>query len=357
MISVRDDLVHAVTLWAIRLGQTKTAFCNACIAYAVACMERGLPLGVSCSVKFHEVQRWLLRQGFSAEQAGLESRGTGARRIELQQRNEFKAIQDELAKFEEELFSTQLPRLCFQVQEGLCQGLYSERWPEKIRRFATELATNANDVVNRMIKGGIEALEQQDWTYESEIVREYYERNTVPQLKALEEEKSAAKDFNPYEQIDSKLDVDSSELSALREIAKEHSRQIVAGLMSKVPVEEGMQFALKRRDLGPAYFWALQEIYLRPEYEGWRGWHPLWEKKIEKAVVNALVTVWRNRQEQHVKFDGLLSDTVKILPQLSEEALSSLMDQVARELSARKNPGSARLAGSQKGTKRKSPRK
>jgi hypothetical protein len=337
MIYVRAELAPDAILWAIRLSQTTPTFCSLCVGYSLQNMERGLNVWRDVPPRQWDfVNIWKLRQGKTFK-TNLPS--PSIRRALALQQGEYRQAEPKLKEFERALQAGEANlRVVFQVHEGP-EGGKVERWPEKLRRLARYFHSKPNELANRMIAAGIDALEREDADYEPDFVIEYRQKIVIPKIEQFQSEKKLAEGFNPYSDVPKELESDGWAFMGLIEVTNLHYRDLVDGFLEGKTVEEAFSYISRDTTLSHAYLDKLKSIYTSPAYQDWSEFHPLRDRRLKKEIIDAWVEEWRRMNLSKPSELSIIADITSLLPQLSVTGLRKIQAEIGIALSVRGKEG------------------
>jgi hypothetical protein len=331
MIYVRAELAPDAIRWAIRLSRTTPTFCSLCVGYCLQNMERGLNVWRDVAPRQWDfVNAWQLRQGKTIKTVIGPS--TIQRAMALQQ-GQYRQAQKKLKEFDRAFQAGEANlKVVFQVQEGPEGSEKVERWPEKLRRMARYFRVKPNELANRMIAAGIHALENEDPDYEPDFVIDYRQKVVLPKIEQYQSEKKLTEAFNPYSDVPKELESDGSAFMGLIEETNLHNRELIHGLLEGKSVQGTFSEISRDTTLSHAYLDKLKSIYTNPIYQDSIEAHPLREKKLKKEIIDAWVEEWRRTTRSKPSERGIIADIISLLPQLSEDGLRRIQDEVSMAL-------------------------
>jgi hypothetical protein len=331
MIYVRAELAPDAIRWAIRLSRTTPTFCSLCVGYCLQNMERGLNVWRDVAPRQWDfVNAWKLRQGKTIKTVIGPS--TIQRAMALQQ-GQYRQAQQKLKEFDGAFQAGEANlKVVFQVQEGPEGSEKVERWPEKLRRMARYFRVKPNELANRMIAAGIHALENEDPDYEPDFVIDYRQKVVLPKIEQYQSEKKLTEAFNPYSDVPKELESDGWAFMGLIEETNLHNRELIHGLLEGKSVQGTFSEISRDATLSHAYLEKLKSIYTNPIYQDSIEAHPLREKKLKKEIIDAWVEEWRRTTRSKPSERAIIADIISLLPQLSEDGLRRIQDEVSMAL-------------------------
>ena len=306
MFYVRDELTPKVCFWALRFSEKPSFFVNSCVWDALRYAEIG-PLGDPDPAAFeaNRVTQWLWLQGKPVETKLPRST---VERLRAEHADHFQKSENAAAAALETFQSGTKPKpLYLQIRESeadnteTAKDVNPQTSPTgQVRLIAQTLGITPNHLINEIIVGSICGLEQSDIQFVAPIMREYRLQYVVTRHNRIEGERQEAERFDVYSGLPSELITNGWAMTFLSEVSQDHKQKIASALKSGLPETDGLRLIYQEERWAKAskYLDRLRCIYHDPEFVNLANEHPLQERKLWKAIIDALAEYWLNNKNQ-----------------------------------------------------------